>query len=543
MPNIPQYRNRIDGLDTRPIMRAADATADTARATASTYNLLGRQFAEAAGAVGDAVTTWEEERERVRATDEISQGAAVGAALNATLSQERNELINTTDPNLLPAALEKFYAERVETSIGEYQQKFSTKQGQEYASQLSNRIRQHSFEVGAGAISTAKGAAIRQNIETLKNQASFAALADPTSVNLQLSMIDSTIDGLVSSNARWITPEQKSSLLAEASKMKREVVLAAGTGMADINPEAAMADYYKMPVFQQYTDAGDVSALERYARVRQGDRQQDMAARQRAVEKQQKDEVNAELVKLEADSIDANGNIVVPPNFAERFTNITRMPGAEVGEIRAMKNGYVAILKDQIDGTMRVSDPLQYEALRRNLDAGTLTKEQVYRARAANLLSNTDTSMFSQAADALSRDDPAGRQNEKLFNEFLDGNKRFVTESNPIKGTFDQGGDRRFLEFSQDMRVRYAQGLAAGKNPYDLLSPRSPDYVARDIGRYQINRDEWRQNMSASRKAGGAPLPPEPVPGVSQPGAVPVQDRTRRAGESADDFFKRIGGN
>lgn len=536
MPNIPTYDAKTPGIDTRPLGRAADAYSSLARTRAYTGEYIGNRIAEAGAVVQDFF----DEREEQKATQEISQGSAASAAMNARLSSSLNDLVNKTDANLVPGAIDGWNQNTLEPELQRFQDSFETDKGKEYARRVTDSIRQHYFERGTADTATAKGAAVRQNATAMKNNLSAATLNDPTSLNMNLALVDTSMDALIEGNARWLSPAQMAALNEERRVIKAEITKAAGIGMADINPDAAAEDYRRKPQFAEYLGGEEISALERYARVQQNNRRQDAEAAEVARKKAEKEAVNKELVKLEIDSLTEDGRLQVPSGYAERLTKIAMMPGADVGDIRAMKNGMDSIVKDEISGTTRASDPTMYEHLRTKLNNGTLTKPEVYQARADGLLSNTDTSMFSQAAEALSVEDPAGRQNEKLFNEFLEGNKKYITNSNPMQDTNDPNGDRRFMEFSQDTRVRYRAGLAAGKTPEQLLMPRSPDYIARDIGRYQTKFDDSLKLRTDAIGAGRMdPVAPVPEPGVGKP--VVVEDRTRRAGESMEDFKKRIG--
>jgi hypothetical protein len=538
MPRIPEYTNPVTGIDTRGLDEASYSMSYAARARANAGEQIGRDIAGIGASIGRTYDAVADSIDENRATAEISAGSAASAAMQAKMSADLNQRVNEADPNVAPQVIDDFLNNEVDTRLTEFRDSFTTKKGKEYADRVSASMRQHFFERAAADKAIKAGQAFKQNFNTLGNQLSVASKEDPTSLTMNLGMVDTTFDAMVQANARWLTPSMLAALEGDRATVKREVTLSAMAGMAEINPEQAQKDYYKMGAVSQYLDGNDLRVMEGYARQRQADRDQDTAAREKALEKQQKAVVDQELIRLELSMIDENGRITVPPDFAKRLTDIAMMPGAEVSGIRTIKNGYEAILKDQINGNYRASDPLQYEALRRNLNAGTLTKDQVFQARAANLLSDSDTSMFSQAADALNNEGPEGRQQEKLFNEFLEGQKKYISATDPLKVVQDPAGDFRFMEFSQDMRVRYQKGLAAGKNPYDLLMPRSPDFIGRDIGRYQI-RTDFKKTLENIK---GSPTPPAPVPDATQPGAVPVQDNTRREGESAADFLKRTGG-
>ena len=543
MPNIPQYKNRIDGLDTRPIMRAADASADTARATVSTYNLLGRQVADAAGAIGGAVTDWQEERDRVKATEEISQGSAVGAALNATLAQEMNELVNTTDPNILPQKVQEFYANRVETALGDFTTKFSTKQGQEYATQITTRMRQHFFEVGAGATSTAKGSALRQNMVTLANQSSVAAREDPTSLNLQLHLIDTTTEGMISSNAKWLTPDQVAALRADAQRTRGEVVKAAGVGMAQINPDAALKDYTRGP-FTTDVDADTVQQLSAYAeQVKRSNKSGADAAEEQRI-KAEKRQFDQTMVKIEASVINPeNGQVSVPPDYYRNLLNAATLPGADQNAIRSARDAAESIVKEQNTGALIQSDPSTYENFRSRLGVpfgapNALTRSEVAQARASNHLSTSDYAFFSQNV-AGEKDDPVRKEQQKQLDTFFTGLKSSITGSNSF-GQQDPGGDQSFLAFQQDKQIQYWRGIAQGKTPMELLSPRSPDYIGRDVGGYQGSMKDQLERITGRLK--GVYKPPSlPATLPTEPGAVPVQDNGRKPGESAADYLKRTG--
>ena len=119
----------------------------------------------------------------------------------------------------------------------------------------------------------------------------------------------------------------------------------------------------------------------------------------------------------------------------------------------------------------------------------------------------------SKRAKALSR-----------FDDFLQGNKQLVL-GNKAYANFDPTGETRFYDFSQQMRIRFTEGLDNGISVDALLNPRDPNYILKDDDYYAPTIEQQLQNIKE---------------GFEQADSTTLEDvkpPPRQPGQSADEYL------
>ena len=101
---------------------------------------------------------------------------------------------------------------------------------------------------------------------------------------------------------------------------------------------------------------------------------------------------------------------------------------------------------------------------------------------------------------------PDGRRIADVRNDAL---KALLPRFDSSTMTFhDEKGKEDFLKFSEYARAKEAKLAAAGKDPYTIYLPTSPDYIGKDVPTFQRTLQEKVQNridsMGAGREASGA---------------------------------------
>jgi hypothetical protein len=95
---------------------------------------------------------------------------------------------------------------------------------------------------------------------------------------------------------------------------------------------------------------------------------------------------------------------------------------------------------------------------------------------------------------SVSSEDKARTEALRRFDAFLQGNKQLV-QGNPAFIKYDPTGETRFYDFTQQMRIRFIQGLDKGATPDQLLNPRSPEYILKDDDFYAITPQQQLDNI------------------------------------------------
>tara|TARA_R100001129_G_scaffold33658_1_gene22778 strand:+ start:639 stop:2519 length:1881 start_codon:yes stop_codon:yes gene_type:complete len=103
------------------------------------------------------------------------------------------------------------------------------------------------------------------------------------------------------------------------------------------------------------------------------------------------------------------------------------------------------------------------------------------------------------------------------FEDFLQGNKQLVL-GNKAYANFDPTGETRFYDFSQQMRIRFTEGLDNGISVDALLNPRDPNYILKDDDYYAPSIEQQLQNIKEGFEQGDSTTLEDVKPPPRQPG-------------------------
>lgn len=292
-PNIREYSAPEDiGLQPTDagissILTGASRIGGFANQTAETLTQEGREAASAISDAGDVAVKHIDHQQ-------ISAGAASAATMFSNLDNAWNVTIKggkDADGNPIapanpndPAIAAKFRQEVVEPALDQLRSGFTTEASQNWVEGQIDRMRDHFFIKAAADMSTLAGNAVRQNITTLTNQLSNAALQDPSTAKTSLDMLEHSIGAMVDSS-----PNLKG---ADAAAIKAEVlqtaqasvVKAAAMGLIAVNPEAGLKQF-SGPEYSKYIGGAELKYLEQQAKTVQSAMRTD-ATRQVALQKQ-----------------------------------------------------------------------------------------------------------------------------------------------------------------------------------------------------------------------------------------------------------------
>lgn len=138
-------------------------------------------------------------------------------------------------------------------------------------------------------------------------------------------------------------------------------------------------------------------------------------------------------------------------------------------------------------------------------------------------LSRTDYDWLRKEIDGNQTQD--GQRLNETRGNFFAGVKAQFDKSTMVK--IDEKGGEDFYKFKTFVLDSERRARDAGKSPYDLYNPSSPDYMGKQIPAFQRSMEQQLRDMAASMKRDQPkPLPPE---------------KLRVSGESIDDYLKRTG--
>lgn len=116
----------------------------------------------------------------------------------------------------------------------------------------------------------------------------------------------------------------------------------------------------------------------------------------------------------------------------------------------------------------------------------------------------------------------------KEWGRYLQMGHNVLVKTNAM-GMTDPDGAVGFYNWQAAQRAKWDAGIAAGKDPMDMLNPASKDYLGTPVQKTpQQIMQEQAERMRAAR-------------GIAAPDGNVPDDRKRQPGESVDDYLKRTG--
>lgn len=469
MAEIREFTAKGD-LNAQPIEDAARSASFLAGQQEATGERVGRFKEESTRAGSQALRSFAgaaDQWEKVQAQREISQGGAALMAAKNAKTQEWNAFISGdgVDPND-PTLADKF-RDNLDEDLTKFQDSFATDSGKQWASQQVLSMKQHFFEKTAADMSTMAGAAAVNNHRVMTNQAQSMVQLDPSALPSTLGLMDRSTEATLESGN--FTPDQVAKLRTAFQADKENIVVAAGRGMADANPEEfkkRLAEGW-MP---DYLDSDKRKSLDAYADSIINARKVDAKSAEAQQKKALKDAGDAFQNKVMAAGV--QGNTYTPaPDAAEALTKFAdQNKGAiDPSEVRANINFNETAAKAAASGENVIDNPqVVGDMVRRaNLPAGSprkLTNLEIYEAGISKSL-NKDT--VAKLVSMNGTVDPNFRQASDTLDTWLKTQRsRFVNNM----GIPDPGGEEAFNQFSQQAYQTLWSGMEAGKQPVDIAN-------------------------------------------------------------------------
>lgn len=538
MPNIRQF-DAPQGLGITPSDRAAESSAAAGRSIGRSYDdaasatrSVGNGLSSGIQAVGEQAVKWMDNRE-------ISAGGPAMATTLSKLDQKWNEIAKTSDPND-PTVAAKFREEVMEPELEKIKGAFNTERSQAWAEARIDSMRNHFVTKTSADMATLASVAAKQNIVVMTNQLSNAAISDPTSLKTSIDMANHSIDAMVDSS-----PNLRG---ADSAKIKAElkqdavsqIVKSAAIGAIAQNPEAGLKKFSGSE-YSKYISGVELRQLEQQAKTVQRAERVDENYRRK----------NTELAKEDA-SLAREGQ------YTAKFYSDDPKERASVSA-REIANDFTLTQPARVRMLAmaeRVNDPEPASAVSSRAANDLITRARmpegdprrikdlnpVYDALSEGKLTKSDFKFVRD--EVLNMRTPEGDALGKSQKSFIDSVSSSITSANPMLGKLDPSGDQLLYKFTYDLQSKISEYKRAGKDPYSLMNPSSPDYMGKPeaLAPYQKTLQQSSRDIVNKFKPVNGPSgfpAQETITGTKVENLPPVEPR--KAGESADAYLKRLG--
>lgn len=530
MANIREYTNPIDGLS--PSDRGIQSSVDLGRH-------VERAFALAGNSVGNAVTGAGAAYDKIKTQQDISVGLPQKAQLLDNLTTASDVAMNNADPNDHTAA-EKWRTEQMEPLLDSWISGFSTQESRMWATEQAAAIRQHLTEKTTADQSRNAGVAAVQNYQTTRQGLTNTVLQDPSDSarNIALHTLEDGTEQLIKGNP-FITNEQAARLREQAQVDRKMIGEASFQGRALTNPLQAMQDLQDGK-FNGVLDAEQQVRMFGFATQIHHEQLADARSAEAMSKEQAKVKFDAQLSSTYATMFRPDGSTVLPPGGNTRLVQLSQMPFADPGAIKALGDAMKTAAEAKINGTFQTTDMGVWGHLASRIgqpvgSSDALTHAQVDQAYAAHQLSEHDWRFLHQAVETQ-RNDPATTAAMTQVNQALERSKALVIKSDIYGGTLDQVGQVQYDTLHFDAFTRFQELQKQGNSPAEaariLSDPRDPRGIHAMLPHYMTDNKAGLQALKSKVQTGGAASLAAPAPLTT----------ARKAGESAADYLKRTGG-
>lgn len=492
----------------------------------------GNRAASAVRDVGNTVVKFMENKE-------VSAGAANYAKLQSNLLTQWNETAKKADPND-PSVREKFVEEVVEPRLQQYREGFLTEGGQKFADSHVASLREQMFTRTAADMSSLAAVAVKTNYATTVNSLSNTVRTDPSSLSNALQTIDSTTAALADTNPN-LTPAQAAQIKGDlALDAKKEVIKSAAIGAISINPEAGLKKFSSAE-YSKYISGSELQQLTQQAKAVQRAERVDENYR-RTIEKQQKQDLSDAregdyLTKLH--SGDPKLQREVSAKAIANDFDLTR-------EARQRMIGIVE-RETKPEAAAKISNATTSDLIRRiRLPVGDPERigslDPVYEKLEKGELNKSDLKFVREEFQNMRT--PEGAALGTRQEEFIASVKPLIDKSNPLMGKIDQSGGQQLYNFKIDLQRKIAEYKAAGKDPYSLMDPRSPDYMGNPaaLTPYQKPLQQSLQDTAAALRNTNLTAPGNTITGVQVQNAPVATSVARPKPEKPPEIGFRKGG-
>lgn len=500
MGTIREYTSDVSTL--RPSETGIDATVQGARrigalgsAAASQIAETGRDIGSGIKAVGDAAVNYFTHKE-------ISSGAAIFANLQDTLTQQWNDVATKADPND-PTVANRFREQVLEPSLEKYRENFNTEGGQRWAESHIESLRGHMFQKTAADMSTLSAHAVSVNMTETANRMSNTAMVDPTSVPHLLETADGMVGGIVDSAPNLKGADAAKVRMDETEKMKASIVRAGAQGAISraADPEAEARKWGEQ--YPEFISGQDLKALSQNARSEIRARNYDFETNRRREKEIAQDKSSSAFNQYYID-IRTNDPKIANDPTSQKILHDPNLTKQDKGSLMRLIDRE---LKPETDA--RISGQTAVQLFRQmadpNADPGKV-RQAIIDARSKDpgtpgSLSKAD---YDDAMKNLSDlKTPEGMALTSERNEFIKRYSVVIGGKDYEFGLKTAQGETAIYQLEKDARRQEAMLKAKGQDPHSLYEPSSPNFIGKNISKYQVSMQQQLQPPTAKESGVG----------------------------------------
>ena len=401
------------------------------------------------------------------ASQAIGHGAAVYSSLYGDLTNQWNQLAAKSDPNDTSIA-QGFKETVLEPSLQKFQQGFEgqPQKAQDWAQNQVDSMRQHFFEKTSADMSTRAAAAVGQNLNDMGRNFSITAGNDPTTLSHISDTVNDSVQSLIQASP-YISAEDAAKIKSEVvPKMMKTVASSAFYGMAQSNPDAAIAALHKGD-FDNYLDKEGQIRAEAFAREQKSQQYEDQQ-RARTLQEQQTKEVQAKTEDSYISSIISGKGIVAAKVAAD--PNLTAEQRIRISDFQ---HEHTRQIQENVDNSPH---PLEFRKQLNQMFAtaqnapNNLNIQPVRDAFTAGNLNYHEETELEGRFNAL--DKPM----ERNFQSQMSHVERAVSSSVQFTGQPDKAA-AAVNQIETQAHQTLDQWRQQGKDVTPLLDPASRDYL------------------------------------------------------------------
>ena len=439
---------------------------------------------------------------------------------NADLAIDLQNTVRTAEPGD-KAAFED-YDKRVEETLAKVGEDASSPTARRMFAENSERIKGQLYRHSAESQADLAGVKAVSDYQSSLNNLSSAALADPSSLQLQRDLHNSAVDSLVQSSQ---LPSDKALQLKQQGE--QALVKSSIRGWAKLNPEYAKQKLNSGEFDSQLGSEGKlklVGEIDQAIRADEIEKERRLKEQERLVKLQQQKTQNDLLVAMVDKSLTKDD--ILNSNL-EAFGS-----GSKEQFLRMLKTANAPDERLKTDGSTMIS--LFNRIHLPDGDSNKLVDENELNQYFGNGLSATDLNRLRD--EMMGKNTDEGRQEAFLKKQALNTVKGFLTKSNPLTGNRDIEGDENYLQFTTLFLDEYKKQRKDGVSALELLSPESPKYLGKLANQFKKSPQEvMRQRVNAFRQKQELGLS-----GLDRANAIAPVQPVRKKNESAAEYLEKI---
>lgn len=510
MPQIVEYVNK-EGIT--PTDRGTEARVQQGRRIGASFNQVSeslRQFGfragqELGGAIrdaGDAAVAWQDQRQ-------IHQGSTMGAQmlLNLSDSHTKDTYVDPNDPaysSKVDMLNQQWRENKLEPTLDQFQQGFTTQKSQQWAEQHIDQIRQHFYQTGAADVARAASLGTVTGIKNEINNLAAAVEADPTLAPLAHKMLDSSINGRVSS-AHGLSNADAGNILGPILQDgHRQIANTAAESAISRAPNPIAEGQRQIRINGGMLTPGQTTKIAKDAETRQKanlsyDRANASYARQ-----QQNDAAHIANNKSWAENVQVDPDnpykLNINPKYIADSADLPRkFPGATQAIELAQARVHWAdeMVKRQESGEKATTWPGEYQDLLLGItaDVHPTTEKDIYDLEAAGKLSRPDAEIAMKIY--------------KTVNTEPLQTPEFKTTMKAVEEELGVGvmGDShiRLASFMSQFLPEYQKMVRTGTVPPGALNLNDPNsFISKSLDQFRPNQNELLMGRELKKMGAGA---------------------------------------